>query len=227
MLARPVQRPHRLGGHVGGAGVLDQLLDMRGGRHVPHAGHGRPPGSIGDLPVEHLDPPPRAVGVAHQDAPRRQTAVDHLLLVGEADHLGGLPQQIEPHVWPQPIAPLGQEVVQAEAVRVVLEDDGGADLVLGVAQRPQHAGVLQRLGQLEVAAGGPADHLPVVGGRLVLHEVEADAAFAADALDVAGLPVLAARPLLEQPLQQVVADPPLASPVRDAGLLDGLADDLG
>ena len=44
----------------------------------------------------------------------------------------------------------------------MLEDEGGADLVLGEAEGPQDAGVLQRLEQLELAAGGPLDHLALL-----------------------------------------------------------------
>ena len=80
---------------------------------------------------------------------------------------------------------------------------------------------------MEVAASGPLDHLSFVGRGLVPDQVETDATLAADALCVARLPVLVAGPFLDQPLQQVVADP--AVPLRgvNAGLLHRLADDLG
>jgi hypothetical protein len=69
--------------------------------------------------------------------------MDDLLLVGEADDFSGLPEQVDTDIGSEAVAPLGQEMVESQGVRVVLEEDGGANLVLGVAQGPQDVGMLQ------------------------------------------------------------------------------------
>ena len=127
----------------------------------------------------------------------------------------------------EPVSVLGQEMVEPDTERVVLEDEGGADLVLGEAVGAENAGVSERLQELKLPAAPPAR---LSGGRPRCarpDEVKADAALGVENLDVARLPVLIARPFADDLFQHVVAD--LAVPLggADPGLLHGLADDLG
>ena len=111
------------------------------------------------LPVEELDARRRRLRVQHEHALRAQGAVDELLLVGVLERLGDLPQQAEAQVDVEALAVLEQEVVEAHGRRVVLEDERGAELVLVVVDRAEDARVLDALEDLELALGGPRQHL--------------------------------------------------------------------
>ena len=153
--------------------------------------------------------------------------MDDLLAVGVADDLGDLADQVEPGVDAQLVLLLGQEVVEADGQRVVLEDQGRANFVLGEVVGPQDAGVLEGFQELELPQGGPFDRLAVIDRGPAADEVEANATAGVGDLGVHGLPVLVAGAFAHELLQDVVAD--LAVPLRgsDTGLLHGLADDPG
>ena len=153
--------------------------------------------------------------------------MDDLLVVGVADDLGDLADQVEPRVDAQLVLLLGQEVVEPDGQRVVFQDQGRADFVLGEVVGPQDAGMLEGFQELELPQGGPFNRLAVIGRGPAADEVEADAAAGVGDLGMDGLPVLVAGAFAHELLQDVVAD--LAVPLRgaDAGLFHGLADDPG
>ena len=99
--------------------------------------------------------------------------------MGEADDLGDLADQVEPDIDAQLVLLLGQEVVEPDGQRVVLEDEGRAEFVLREAVGPQDAGMLEGLQELELAQGRPLDRLAVFGGGPGADQVEADAALIA------------------------------------------------
>ena len=55
--------------------------------------------------------------------------MDDLLVVGVADDLGDLANEVEPGVDAQLILPLGQEVVEPDGQRVVFQDQGRAEFM--------------------------------------------------------------------------------------------------
>ena len=153
-----------------------------------------------------------------EDALRDKRTVDDLLVVGVADDFGDLADQVEPRVDAQLVLLLGQEVVEPDAERVVLEDQGRAEFMLGEVVGPQDAGMLEGFQELELPQGRPFDGLAVVGRGPGADQVEADAAAGVGDLGVDGLPVLVAGAFAHELFQDVVAD--LAVPLRgaDAGL---------
>ena len=74
------------------------------------------------------------------------------------------------------VAVAGQPVVEAFGGPVLLDDQGGAELVLLEVRRRQDAGVVHPGGDLELPLGRSADRPPHVLVRALGLQVDADAA---------------------------------------------------
>jgi len=153
--------------------------------------------------------------------------MDDFLLVGKTDDLSRLPKKVEANVGAESTSFLCEEVIEAQIARIVLEHDRRPDFVFGVSQGTQNARVLKGFGQLVVTVSGTLDHFTVFRRGVVRDEIEPDATFGPDALDVARLPVLMAGHLLDELFEKIIANPSLARTVGNACLLNGLANDFG
>src|SRR4051794_35425959 len=92
--------------------------------------------------------------------------------MGEADHLGDLPHQIEAVVDTEVVLALGEEVVEPDLERVVLEDERRPEFVLGESVDAQDPGMLERLEDLELAERRPLDLLAILLRALAPNMVE-------------------------------------------------------
>ena len=215
------------GRHVGRAGVFYQTIDVRRGRHLPRGPRGGTGVAVAGLPVENFDLLQVRARIGHQDALRAERPMHDLLVVGEADNLGDLPQQAQLRVDVELVFSLGQKVIEPDAARVVLEDQRRADFVLSVAVGPQDAGMGQRFHELVFPLGGPGGDLAIFLGGASANHIQPHPPPRLGKLHVPGLPVLIIRAFADQLFQQVIAD--LVAPLRgtNARLLHRLGDHLG
>jgi hypothetical protein len=153
LLAAGVGIGARLGRHVGGGRRLDQLAEVEGGRHSAAGGGAEVARTR--LPVEDLHAGDGGLRVEHQDALGAQRAVDELPGVRVLEGLGHLAEESQPEVDVEALGVFDQEVVEADGVHVVLEDEGRPELVLGVVDGFEDAWVLDALENLELALSGP------------------------------------------------------------------------
>ena len=65
--------------------------------------------------------------------------MDGLLLVGEADNLGDLADELEPGIGVERVL-ARQVMIEPDAGRIVFEDQGGAEFVLGEPVGPEMPG---------------------------------------------------------------------------------------
>ena len=197
----------RLGGHVDGAGLLDEARHVAG-HGVAEAGDAAAEGLAGGgLPVEHLDLRRLGLGVDHQDVLGAQGAMVEPLVVGIAHGLGNPPDEVQPAAGAEPLAALAQIVVQALGLRGVVVDQGRTALVLGVALRTQDAGVADAVEDGVLALGGLDDGGPHLRACAGLDHVDAHPGLVLLDGDVGGGPVLVGGPLEQQGIEPVVADP--------------------
>ena len=115
-------------------------------------------------------------------------------------------------------------MIEADGLGVVLEDQRGAELVVGEALHAQDAAVAQVVEHLVLALGGADEHLPLFlrgGGR---ERVPPDAAAGIGEGNVDAFPILPARAFHQQRLEPVVGDEPIPLGLADAGLVHRPAD---
>ena len=218
---------HRLGRHVDPGRLFHERVQTarsRGGRsgragveRLPRAG----------LPVEDPDPRLRRLRVDHQDALRRQRAVDQVLRMGVAEGLGELPEQVETRIDVELGGPFGEPVVEALGAVAVLEDERRAENVLGVPLGRENALMPNVAQDLVLAPGRALQRRPlVVRGRLGDGIDPDPCPFAVDRR-VARRPVLVVGAFEQQLVEPVVAHAPGALRRANAGFLHGAADRLG
>ena len=92
--------------------------------------------------------------------------MNDLLVVGEADDLRDLPHQVEACSYVERVSLLSQKVVEPDRLRVVLEDEGGPQLVLGEAVDAQDARMLERFQELKFSQGRSFELAAVLLGGL-------------------------------------------------------------
>src|SRR2546422_5317129 len=110
-------------GHVGCADIFHKAVNMSRGRHLTR-GTGRGAAApVPDLPVEHFDTRATTVWCGDQGTLRTQTAVDNLLIVGEADYFGDLPDEIQTQVHVEGVFALREIMVEANRAWIMLEND--------------------------------------------------------------------------------------------------------
>src|SRR5688500_12884915 len=97
-------------------------------------------------------------------------------------------------------------MIEPQALRIVFEQQGGADLVLGKAIRSQNAGMLQRFQELELAERRALDGLAFLRRGTGANPVESHASLRLGNLCVSGPPILVSGPFTDELLQHVVAD---------------------
>lgn len=153
--------------------------------------------------------------------------MDNLLVMGVADDLGNLTDQVQPGADGELVLLLGQKMIEPDGERIVLEDQRRADLVLGEAVDAQDARMLERVQQQVFPACRTLNGLAFPGRRPAPDQVQANPPLGFGDGGMAGLPVLVAGAFADELFQDVVAD--LAVPLRrsDAGLLHRLADHPG
>ena len=78
--------------------------------------------------------------------------MDDFLVVREFHDLGDLPHQVEALIHAEGVAPLSEEVIEPDRQGVVLEDEGGSQLVLGEAVDAEDTRVVECLEELKFAA---------------------------------------------------------------------------
>ena len=84
--------------------------------------------------------------------------------MGEADDLRDLPHQVEARADAQSVSPLRQEVIEPDRQRVVLEDEGWTEFMLGETVDAEDAWVLERLEELKFPQRRPFELLTVFLG---------------------------------------------------------------
>ena len=83
--------------------------------------------------------------------------MDDLLVVGETDHFGDLPQQIEPHLDTQLVLVLRQEMIEPDGQRIMLKDQRRAKHMLGETLAPQNRRMLECFEELGFTLRRPLD----------------------------------------------------------------------
>ncbi len=98
--------------------------------------------------------------------------MNHLFVMGVADHFGDLTHQVQLRLDTQLVSLLGQVVVQSHRERVVFKQQGRPQFVLGEVVRPENARMLQDFQDLGVAESGPPDRVPVFRGGFGADQVQ-------------------------------------------------------
>ena len=107
----------------------------------------------------------------------------------------------------------------------MLEDEGRAEFMLGVAEDAKDTGILERFQDLKLAQGGPLKGFSLSGG-LAAYVVQPHPALAAGDADQRGAPILVAWAFANDSPEPVITDG--ARPLRgpDTGLLKRLGHQL-
>jgi len=216
ILARLVGRAERLGSHVGGGLGLHQLM------HVDRAGRAafdRP-----GLPVAHLQLRVLAIRGVHLDAEGAEAPMQHLPGVGVAQGFHDLAPQIQALLDSQRVEVGVQELLQAQRVRLVLEDQRRAMLVHPEVLRAQDSRVAEGLDQPVLPFGGPADLVALLLGGGLGDQVVADALGDAGQGLVLGQAVLVTGTFAQDLAQAIVPDGAALLEPADTGLVQGLMD---
>ena len=216
----------RFGGHVGRACVFDKTIHMGSRCNLTRDARRGGAGPIADLPVEDLDSRTIAIRIGYQDALRTKATVDHLLVVSEANYLSDLTHEIQPDVDTKCIRSLGKEMVKAYGLGIVLENQGRTEFMLGEAFAAQDSGMLKGLQEFRFTSGCSFDSRAFLIGHIGSQIVNTNSPTYVLQFRVRRLPILVARPLINDLLQDVVAD--LAMPLRwpNTRLIHCLADGL-
>ena len=149
--------------------------------------------------------------------------MDDFLLVCIAKNLRDLPHQIELHRDIELIFPLSEEVIESNALGIVLENDCWAEFMLGETVGAENTGMFECFEDLEFPRCSPLDGLPVFGCRAGSYKIETHAAFRSLELDVGRLPILITWALGDEFFQNVVADFAMTLRRPDPSLLQCLA----
>ncbi len=213
-------------GHEGGAGIVHEAINVRG-EGAGTVGRRAAGGGVAHLPVEHANARVFAFAGDDENTARGEGAVNDLVFMGVLDDFRDLTQEVKALIRAEGGVMPREVVVQAQGRRIIGEEDGRAELVLGEVVDPENAGMLQGFEQLELAAGGPLDGAAILQGRLGADEVEANEALGGFQLGVGGHPVLIAGTLIDQGLEDIIADLAVALARADAGLLHGLGNEFG
>ena len=121
---------------------------------------------------------------------------------------------------------LGEEVVQADGRWVVLEDQGGTELMLGETLTTQNTGVLQRFEQFRLSTSRPLDHLAFVERGTDAHVVNANPSTHVFQRRMGRLPVLITGSFVDHLVEHIVADFATALRGPNPRLLHPLGDSL-
>src|SRR5947208_6225073 len=132
--------------------------------------------------------------------------MNQLFLMGVLYRLGNLTEQGQSLLNTEPGPVLLYEVVQPNGIRVVLEDQCRAALVILVLQRTQQPRVMNPFQDLKLALGGPTNCLAIGRGGTQRNGVETDATLDPLQRDVCPFVVLVRRALEQQRAKLVVAD---------------------
>ena len=220
VLACGLEGGESLGGEVdaGHAGcALDQVLHVDGAAGATLVAPG--------LPVHDLELGGHGVGGMHEDALGAEAAVEDLAAVGVAQGVSHLADEADAGDGIETGAHARDVVVEAHGPLFVVEDEGGAELVVAVGLGAENPGVVKRLDELELAASGADDLFALLLRGSACEDVLPNPALDGVQGDVAGQPVLVAGALVQEMVELVVAD--LAGAVRgaDACLFHGRDDD--
>ena len=167
---------------------------------------GRAAGPIADLPVEHLDPRAIALGGCTRMLCGHRLRWTTFFSWAKRTTSAICRIRSRRTSTPRRVLPLREVVIKADRQRVMLEDEGRPELVLGEAVGAEDAGVLEGFEELELALGGASDDLPVLFRGPGAHEIQPDPPFGIGELYVGGQPILVARTLFDQLVKDVVAD---------------------
>ena len=227
LFARGPALGNRLGSHVDPGALFDERVEPAG----PRRGRSGRPGvesmPRSGLPVEHLDPWLRGFRIDHQNALRRQRAVNQMLRMGEVHGFRDLAEQVEARIDIEAGGPLGEPVVEALTAFTVLENQRRTVDVVGVGLGLEDALVPYVEQDLIFPSRRALQRLPLLirGGRG--NRVDPDPrVFSVDG-GVTGRPVLVVRPFEEELVEPVVAHAPGGLRRANASLLHGAADRLG
>ena len=146
--------------------------------------------------------------------------------MGVGHHLGELADEVDARGEGEVAVALLKEVVEADRGRVVLEDDGGPELMAGALHGPEDARILERLDELKLTDRGPLVGAALLLGGIGADRIDADPALRVGEEDMPRLPVLVAIPLVDLLLEEVVAHLPLPVRLTDPRLFDRPGDDL-
>ena len=148
--------------------------------------------------------------------------MDDAAAVGVADGVGDLADEVDAEVQGEGGAVLLEVVVEADFARLVAEQDGGAELVLGEGLGLENVGVAEAAEDVVFAFGHFVDDAGIDGG-LAGNDVDADAAGIVLQGDVLGAPVLerVVGAFAEEFLEFVVADAAVALGGSDASFEEG------
>ena len=146
--------------------------------------------------------------------------------MGVGHHLGELADEVDARGEGEVTVALLKEVVEADRGGVVLEDDGGPELMAGALHGPEDARVLKRLDELKLPDRGTLVGAALLLGGIGADRIDADAALRVGEEDMPRLPVLVAIPLVDLLLEEVVAHLPLPVRLTDPRLFDRPGDDL-
>jgi hypothetical protein len=209
-----------LGGEIA-VGVVRQQRREIGSGHRRVLGGGGGGGAPDRLPVADLElAAVAALGDDHVLG--HQRAVGQALLVGVAQDLGELADQLDAGEHVELVGVVSQPVVQADRVRIVVEHLHRPALVGLELQRLVDAGMVDGGQQLELAAGGALEL-----GALGLGGAFSGAKHPQTALHLPAVGVLAKEVLPEGPLGEDLAElvgahAPVGGRLADARLVHGL-----
>jgi len=215
-------RAGQLGREVQARGPRDEAVDVRQRGAGDPARRGGAEPSRACMPVPDAQPG-AAPGAGHHDAARGQRPMGEPLPMGEPKGLRQLADQADAVEQVQLVAAVGQPQVQRLSLRVMVEQQSRAAIVVHVLERCVDPGVAQVAQQLELAPSSPAQGRLLIGWAGALRQIDTDAHLAVD-VRVPGevvLPVVAVRKDL---LQLVRADPTHRGRLADPSLAHRLSD---
>src|SRR5262249_11525236 len=193
MFARVLGISKCLWGHIGCTHVLDKAINVGCGGHFSREAARRACLAIPNLPIEDLHMRPLARWIGHEDTARTEGPVDDLFVVGETDHFGNLPQQIETHLDTQLVLVLHQEMIEPDGQRIVLKDQRRAEHMLCETLTTENSLMLECFEELGFTLRRPLDCPALLVSRSGAHCVNTHAAFDIGEPGMRGLPVLVPR----------------------------------
>jgi len=204
---------------------VEQVIGMSGRRDVSRTRFGAAEATTAELPVEDLQSRAIGVGGRDEDRARAERAMEDLLLVRETECFGELANEVDPLRQIERRAAAAEEVIQADRLGIVLEDDGTAEIMLVTILDAQDTGVSQVLEELELPDRGSLQRQSFFVRRPLASQVDPDATDRVGDLDMDGMPILIAGPFVDQPLQTIVADDSAAMRFAHPRFLHRLGDD--
>ena len=148
------------------------------------------------------------------------------LLVRIAKDFRDLAHKIELHGDVELVFALSEEVIEPNALGIMLKNDGRTEFMLRETVGAENPAMFECFEDLEFPQRSPLDGLPVFRCGAGPYKVETNTAFRSFKLGVGSLPILITWALSDEFFENVVADFAMTLRRTDSGLLQCLANDF-